>query len=225
MIDLDLEKRVRAAARAAADAVNVPQHPASLLLLRPGAAQYRTRRWFWAAAAAAMLALTVATDGGRAAIAYAVEHVVKVFSVDPDTGKRVPISTITMQEALSTPEFPVVVPRGLPSDARLLSIQRMGDPETGRPSVVFHYALGAKPFDILESGVPVRVAAANQLVRPSSSTMPEPRGVNTKVVTSTVTFRAGDTQVTVSVASGALDDRQIAAIRTATTALPIQKER
>lgn len=225
MIDLDLEKRVRAAARAAADAVNVPEPPASLRLLRPGAARYRTRRWFWAAAAAAVLAFTVATDGGRTAIAYALEHAVKVFSVNPDSGMRVPISTITMQEALSTSEFRVVMPRGLPADARLLSIQRMGDPETGRPSVLFHYALGAKPFDILESGVPARGTAANQLVRASSSTMPEPGGVNTKVVASTVTFRAGGTQVTVSVARGALDDRQIAAIRTATTALPIQKER
>lgn len=148
----------------------------------------------------------------------------KVFSVDPDSGKRVAMSTITMQEALSTSTFAVVVPRGLPTGARLLSIQRIGDPETGRPSVVFHYAVDARPFDILENGLPSRVESAHQVVR-ASSTMPESRNADTKVVARTVTFRTGRTQVIVSVASGALADAQIAAIRTAMTASSIEKER
>jgi hypothetical protein len=225
MIDLNLEKRVRAAARASVDAVTVPEPPASLRLIRAGVARRRSREWLWAAAAAAAVTLTIATDGGRAAIAYAVEHTVKVFSVDPDSGKRVAVSTISMQDALSTSAFPVVVPRGLPSGARLLSIQRVGDPETGRPSVVFHYALGARPFDVLENGWPSRGGATNQVIRASSSTISEPGNASAKVVAPTVTFRAGGTQIIVSVASGALADAQIAAIRTAMTAASIQKER
>lgn len=218
MIDFDLEKRVRAAARAAVKAVTVPEPPESLRLLRVGVAPRRTSGWLWAAAAAAAVTLTVATDGGRAAIAYAVEQTVKVFSVDPDSGKRVAVSSISMQEALSTSAFPVVAPRGLPSGARLLSIQRMGDPETGRPTVTFHYALAARPFDISESAFPSRAGAANQAVRASSTTLPEPGSANAKVVSPTVAFHAGRTQVIVSVAGGALADAQIAAIRTAMTA-------
>ena len=53
---------------------------------------------------------------------------------DPDSGKRVAVSTIGMQDALSTQAFTVVAPRGLPPGTRLLSIQRVGDPETGVPS-------------------------------------------------------------------------------------------
>jgi hypothetical protein len=218
MIDLELEQRVRAAARASVDAVAVPEPPASLGMLRPGVARRRTSGWMWAAAVAAAFALTFATDGGRAAIAYAVEHAMKVFSVDPDSGKRVPVSTISLEEALSTPAFPVVVPRGLPPGARLLSIQRMGDPETGRPAVMFHYALGARPFDILEDGLPRRGEAANQIVGAASSTMPESHDANAKVVARAVTFRTGRTQVIVSAASGTLADAQISAIRAAMTA-------
>jgi hypothetical protein len=222
MIDLNLEKRVRAAARASVDAVTVPELPASLRLIRAGVARSRRSGWLWSAAAAAAVTLTIATDGGRAAIAYAVEHTVKVFSVDPDSGKRVTVSTISMQEALSTSAFPVVVPRGLPSGARLLSIQRMGDPETGRGAVIFHYALGARPFDILEAGSPAR-DGANQVVRASSSTMPESGSASAKVGAPTVTFRSGRTQIIVSGARGALADGQIAAIRTAMTAASPQK--
>jgi hypothetical protein len=226
MIDLNLEQRVRAAARASIDAVTVPELPASLRLMRAGVARRRTREWLWAAAVAAAVTLTIATDGGRAAIAYAVEHTVHVFSVDPDGGKRVEASTISMQDALATSAFPVVVPHGLPSGARLLSIQRMGDPETGRPSVVFHYALGAKPFDVLESGWRSNGAATtNQVIRASSSTVSEPGNASAKVVAPAVTFRAGGTQIIVSVVSGALADAQIAAIRTAMTAAPMQKKR
>jgi hypothetical protein len=218
MIDFELEQRVRAAARAVVDAVAVPEPPASLGLLRPGVARRRTSGWLWAAAAAAALTLTVSTGGGRAAIAYAVEQTMKVFSVDPDSGKRVPVSTIGLQEALATSAFPVVMPRGLPSGARRLSIQRLGDPETGRPAVMFHYALGAKPFDILESGLPPSGGVANQTVGASSSTLPEPRNASAKVVAPAVTFRTGRTQVVVSAANGALADAQISAIRAAMTA-------
>ena len=218
MIDLELEKRVRAAARASVDAAAVPEAPASLALLRPRVARRRTSGWLWASAAAAAVTLTVATDGGRAAIAYVAEQSMKVFSVDPDSGKRVPVSTIGLHEALSTTAFPVVMPRGLPLGARLLSIQRMGDPETGRPAVVFHYALGAKPFDILESGLPQRDAAASQPVGSSSSTMPESRNAHAKVVAHAVAFHTGRTQVIVSFASSPLANGQIAALRTAMTA-------
>ncbi len=224
MIDLNLEKRLRAAARASVDAVAVPEPPASLRLIR-AVAPHRSKWWLGAAAAAAAVTLAIATDGGRAAIAYAVEHTVKVFSVDPDSGKRVAVSTISMQEALSTTAFPVVVPRGLPSRARLLSIQRIGDPETGRPSVVFHYALGARPFDILENVWPSRRGATNQVIRASSSTISEPGDANAKVVAPTMAFRAGGTQIIVSIASGALADAQIAAMRTAMTAASMRKER
>ena len=223
MIDLDLEKRVRAAARASVDAVTVPQPPGSLRLLRAGVRR-RTNGWLWATAAAAAVALTVATDGGRAAIAYAVEHTVKVFSLDPDSGKRVAPSTINLHEALSTSTFPVIAPRGLPSGAQLLSIQRVGDPETGRPSVTFHYALGARAFDILENGSPSRAGAENQAVRASSSTISESRSATAKVVARTVAFRAGRTQIVVSAANGALTDAQITTIRAAMTAASIQKE-
>lgn len=225
MMDLDIENRVRAAARASVDAVNVPARPASLRLLRPGVPRRRTNGWLWAAAAAAAVTLAVATDGGRAAIAYAVEHTVKVFSLDPDSGKRVAVSTISMQEALSTSTFPVVAPRGLPSGTRLLSIQRIGDPETGRPSVVFHYSLGARPFDILENGVSSRAEGASQAVRLSSSTIPESHSTNARVTSPTVTFSTGRTQVIVSVASGAVGNAQIAAIRTAMTTASIEKKR
>ncbi len=215
MIDFELEKRVRAAARASVDAVAVPEPPASLRLLHAGVARRRTGGWLWAAAAAAAFTLTVATDGGRAAIAYALEHTVKVFSVDPDSGKRVPVSTISRQEALSTSAFPVVMPRGLPSGSRLLSIQRMGDPETGRPAVMFHYALGAMPFDVLETALTQRDDAASHVVGASSSTMSDSRGAHAKVVAPAVSFRTGRTQVVVSAARRALADRQIAAIRAA----------
>ena len=220
MIDFELEKRVRAAARASVDAVAVPEPPASLRLLRPSTARRRPSGWLWAAAAAAAVTLTVATDSGRAAIAYAVEHTMQVFSVDPDSGKRVPVSTISLQEAMSTTAFPVVMPRGLPSGARLLSIQRMGDPETGRPAVVFHYALGARPFDILESALPRRDGATNQTVQGASSTMSESRTANAKVVGPAVAFHTGRTQVIVSFAHRALADAQIAALRAAMTVSP-----
>ncbi|MDP9025434.1 MAG: hypothetical protein M3N13_08680, partial [Candidatus Eremiobacteraeota bacterium] len=68
MIDLDLEKRLRAAAHASVNAVTVPEPPASLRLLRADVARRRTSRWLWMAAAAAAVALTVATDGGRAGV-------------------------------------------------------------------------------------------------------------------------------------------------------------
>jgi len=217
MIDLNLERRVRAAVRASVDAVTVPEPPASLRLIQRGVARRRTSGWLWAAAAAAAVALTVATDGGRAAIAYAVQHTVKVFSVDPDSGKRVTVSTISMQEALSTAAFVVVTPRGLPAESRLISIQRIGDPETGRPSVVFHYALGAGHFDILENGSPSRDGATNQVVR-VSSTVTESRNGDATVVGPVTTFRAGRTHIIVSAASGALAKAQIDIIRTAMTA-------
>jgi hypothetical protein len=225
MIDLNLEQRLRAAARASVDAVAVPEPPASLRLIRAGVARPRSREWLWAAAAAAAVTLAIATDGGRAAFAYVVEHTVNVFSLDPDSGKRVAVSTISMRDALATSAFPVVVPRGLPSGARLLSIQRVGDPETGRPSVVFHYALNARPFDVLENAWPSRGDVANQVIRASRPTIAEPGNAGAKVVAPAVTFRAGATRVIMSPVTGALADAQIAAIRKAMMAASIQKER
>jgi hypothetical protein len=146
-----------------------------------------------------------------------VEHAVKVFSIDPDTGKRNAVTAISWRDALSTSTFHVVEPRGLPVGAKLVSIYRIGDPETGRPSVLFHYAVGGRPLDILENGVTHSGSTATQAVR-SLPTLPDRQDAAVRIVTpSIMTFRADRTRIVVTSDAGTLSTAQIDAIRAAMT--------
>jgi hypothetical protein len=128
------------------------------------------------------------------------------------------VTTIGMQEARSTTAFRVVEPRGLPAGARLVSIRRIGDPETGHPSVLFQYSVGGRPFEILEMGTTPTDAIASRTVRASSSALPEPHGPTLTIVAPMITgFRAGWTRIYVSTAARALTDAQVDAVRKAMT--------
>jgi hypothetical protein len=123
MIDLDLEKRLRAAAHASVNAVTVPEPPASLRLLRADVARRRTSGWLWTAAAAAAVALTVATDGGRDGVVAQASGVLRAayahLFIFQGSSKPLPplvhrADRLTIAQAQQHMPFAIVVPAGLP---------------------------------------------------------------------------------------------------------------
>ena len=140
MIDLDLEKRLRAAAHASVNAVTVPEPPASLRLLRTDVARRRTSGWLWTAAAAAAVALTVATDGGRASgmlrAGYAHLFIFQGSS-KPLPALVHPADRLTIAQAQQHMPFAIVVPAGLPPHT-ILQYADVGS-EHPVPRVVLNY--------------------------------------------------------------------------------------
>jgi hypothetical protein len=209
MNELEFERRLHTAARAAVAGIVVPPMP---LAVREATFAKRSprRRWF-AAAVAAGIALAASTDGGRAAIAYAVQHTVSVLGFDAQTAKRLPVSSISLQQALSLPAFHVVEPRGLPSAAQLESIQLLGDAAGGSPSVVFHYAAGRGAVEIVETALragspsrnPTSARRVLRIVSPAESVLSG--------------FNVGRTRIVVSVPAGAAAEGEIEGIRQAMT--------
>jgi hypothetical protein len=225
MMDVDFDERVRRAARASVDAVTVPAVPGALRdvrgreALRGGVSRRRALQWV-AAAAGVTLALAGATDGGRAAIAQAV-HTIKVFTLDPASGRRNVATSISMRDALATTAFRVVAPSGLPPGARLLSIQRTGDPESGHPAVVFQYDVAGRPLEIAETAARSD-PGASQKVRASGAALPEQRDPSARIVgphfpARIVLFRTGQTEIILSAAEGGHALAQLEAIRSAMT--------
>jgi UDP-N-acetyl-D-mannosaminuronic acid transferase (WecB/TagA/CpsF family) len=120
---LDLEKRLRVAAHASVNAVTVPEPPASLRLLRADVARRRTSGWLWTAAAAAAVALTVATYGGRSAVVAQASGVVRaayahLFIFQGSSKRLQPLihraDRLTIAQAHRHLPFAIVVPAGLP---------------------------------------------------------------------------------------------------------------
>jgi hypothetical protein len=230
MMDLDFDARVRAAARASVDAVAVPAVPGALRhgrdaralrALRGGVSRRRALQWWGAAAAGVAIALTGATDGGRAAIANAVEHTIKVFTLDPASGRRNVATSISMSDALATTAFRVVAPSGLPATARLLSIQRTGDPESGHPAVVFQYDVAGRPLEVAEMAARSD-QGASQKVRASGAALPERHDPSVRIrgpqfPARIILFRTGQTEVILSAADGGQALAQLEAIRSAMT--------
>jgi hypothetical protein len=146
MIDLDLEKRLRAAAHASVNAVAVPEPPASLRLLRADVVRRRTSGWVWTAAAAAAVALTVATDGGRAGFVAQASGVLRAayahLFVLPSSSKPLePLihraDRLTIAQAQQHVPFAIVVPAGLPPHT-ILQYADVGS-EHPVPRVVLNY--------------------------------------------------------------------------------------
>ena len=123
MIDLDFEKRLRAAAHASVNAVTVPEPPASLRLLRADVVRRRTSGWLWTAAAVAAVALTVATDGGRAGVVAQASGALRagyehLFTFHGSSKPLPPMihraNRLTIAQAQQHMPFAIVAPAGLP---------------------------------------------------------------------------------------------------------------
>jgi hypothetical protein len=115
----------------------------------------------------------------------------------------------------------VVAPSGLPAAARLLSIQRTGDPESGHPAVVFQYDVAGRPLEVAETAARSD-QGASQNVRASGTALPETRNPSARIVgprfpARVVLFRTGQTQVILSAADGGHALAQLEAIRSAMT--------
>jgi hypothetical protein len=146
MIDLDLEKRLRAAAHASVDAVAVPEPPASLRLVRAAVVRRRTSGWLWTAAAVAAVALTVTTDGGRAGVVAQAAGVLRaayahVFVLQSSAKPLPPLihraDRLTVAQARQHVPFAIVVPAGLPPHTVLQYADV--DSEHAVPRVVLNY--------------------------------------------------------------------------------------
>jgi hypothetical protein len=145
MIDLDFEKRLRAAAHASVNAVDVPEPPASLRLVRADAVRRRTSGWLWTAAAVAAVVLAVTSDGGRGVVAQASGVLRAAYAhlfVFESSSKPLPplihrADRLTIAQAQQHVPFAIVVPAGLPPHTTL-QYADVGS-EYAVPRVVLNY--------------------------------------------------------------------------------------
>jgi hypothetical protein len=130
------------------------------------------RRWAIYVAAALSLAFLLTAFVGRSALAElenTVSAAIRFFEADTN-GQLRPIESqsLTLGEALQTQAFRVVAPTGLPPQANLQSIQRLG---AGSSTVViFTYLYGGKIFSLLES--PASSATTGNIIYSARPALP-----------------------------------------------------
>ena len=211
-----LEERLRLAARASVDAIDVPDLPARVRALRLPAPRRRTRaRWLPAAVAAVLLLAVGATDRGRVALAQAVAHTVEFFKLAPDGSHRAAGSVITFEDALAEKTFRVVPPSGLPANARLVEVRRIPEGDHGADAtIVFQYAVDGRRFDVAE--------ADSRKARSLTAR----RETMTYVVAPVVSLSTTPTHIVFITSDGdAISLAQMEDIRRATVAAALQAER
>ncbi len=112
-----------------------------------------------AALSVGFLSMTFVGRSAFAELENTVSAVVRFFEVDIN-GQLHPLESqsLTLNEALQTQTFGVVAPAGLPANAELRSIQRVGSASS--TMVIFNYQYGVRTFSIIEtpaSGTPGNV--------------------------------------------------------------------
>jgi len=144
--------RIREALRHSLAAYEVPPPPN--FLSRPiSSRRVQKKRWLIAVAAAILLGWVASVSVGRTALAQlanAITQVVKFFQIDA-RGLLHPVASqsLSLAEALQTEAFHVVAPAGLPPNATVESIQRLG---TGTATtLIFAFDYRGRQFSIVET--------------------------------------------------------------------------